>query len=335
MKKIILLTVIGIYFTFTLSSPILLAEDTTENNAGSGLFTPEIEFDINSEIEKPISPSESKDITFKVKFKLNLGSIAKRFFFNRRIGRAVMFGFTYFFKLLNQLPKANLTLSVEAPDGCQAELDKENVTLDYNNEFEEADVTLTITLDENVTALQKMDVKIVASYPGQGRIEAFSNNTTISFMPDYVSNLGVEMDSELTIPPLKETMVPINITNNGNGESSVKISIKNFDQENWNITFDQDEIKIGAGKTESAMIYVKPPKEFDSVSLTLMFTPTSTVEDVDDSYRQGDSIVSGITFYNDGSIEEDEGLDVTMVIIIALVILIVFVLIAFILEKRK
>ncbi len=335
MKKILLLTVIGIYLTFGLFSPVVLAEDAPENNTGLSLFTPEIEFDIDSEIEKPISTSESKDITFKVKFKLNLGSIAYRFFINRRIGRAIMFGFTYFFKLLNQLPKVNLTLSVEAPDGYQVELDKEKVELDYNNEFEEADVKLTITLDDDVIALQKMEVKIKADYHGLGSISAFSNNTTISFMPDYVSNISVELDSELTIPPLKETMVPINITNNGNGESSVIISIKNFNQNNWNITFDQEEITIGVGQTKSAMMYVKPPKEFNFQTLTLTFTPTSTVEDVDDSYLQGDSVDSSITFNNDGSLKDDEEFDVTMILIIAIVILIVFVVIAFFLKNRK
>ena len=335
MKKIMLLTVIGLYLTFGLFSPVVLAEDTPENNAGSGLFTPEIEFDIDSEIEEPISPSESKDITFKVKFKLNLGSIAKIFFLNRRIGRAIMFGFTYFFKILNQLPKVNLTLSVEAPDGCQVDFDKEHVEFDYNNEFEEADIKLTITLDEDVTALQKMDVRIKADYPGQGRISAFSNNTTLSFIPDYISNISVDLDSELKIPPLKETMVPINITNNGNGESSVIINIQNFGQNNWNITFDQYDITIDVGQTKSVMMYVKPPKEFDFEILTLTFTPTSTVKGVDDSYLQGDIVDSSITFNNDGSLEEDEEFDVTMILIIAIVILIVFVLIAFILKKRK
>jgi len=335
MKKIMLLTVIGLYLTFGLFSAVVLAEDTPENNTESDLFTPEIEFDIDSEIEKPISPSESKDITFKVKFRLNLRSIAKRFFFNRRIGRAIMFGFIYFFKILNKLPKVNLTLLVEAPDGYQAELDKEQVELDYNNEFEETDVKLTITLDEDVKALQKMDVKIKADYPGLGRINAFSNNTTVSFMPDYVSNIGVKIDTELTIPPLKESMVPINITNNGNGESSVRISVKNFGQNNWNITFDQDEITIGVGQTKSTIMYVKPPKDFDFETLTLTFTPMSTVEDVDDSYSQGDSVDSSITFYNDGSLEEDEEFNVIMVLIIAIVVLIVVVLIAFILKKRK
>ena len=102
-KKIILLTVIGIYLTFALSSPIVLAEDTSEDNGGSGIFSSEIQFDVDSEIEEPIQPTGSKEISFKVKFKLlNIGPIAKWFFFNRRIGRVIMFGALqgYFFRFL-------------------------------------------------------------------------------------------------------------------------------------------------------------------------------------------------------------------------------------------
>ena len=334
MKKIILFLVIVIYLAFALSSPIILAEDSTENNGESGLFTPEIEFEV-SEFNEVIEPSVSKDITVKVKFRLNLDSIGKRFLFNRRIGRAIIFGFAYFFKVINKLPKANLTLLVEAPDGCQAELEKEEIELDYNNEFEVAEVRLTITLDKDSTAFQKMDVNIKANYPGQGRIAAYSNNTSISFMPKYESNLSVDIESDINIPPLKETIVPINITNNGNGRSSVSIMINTFDQENWNISFNQDEVTIDVGKTKLVNMNVKPPKEFDNVPLILTFVPTSTVENVDESYRQGTSVDSSITFYNDGSLEYDEELDLTMIIIIAIVVLIVIVLVSFIIKKRK
>ena len=91
-------------------------------------------------------------------------------------------------------------------------------------------------------------------------------------------------------------------------------------------------------KTESLqkiLDYGLTRKKFDFETLTLTFTPTSTVEDVDDSYRQGDSVDSSIIFNNDGSSEDDEEFDVTIVLIIAIVILIVFVLIAFFLKKRK
>ena len=154
-------------------------------------------------------------------------------------------------------------------------------------------------------------------------------------MPAYVSNLSVDIDSELTIPPQKVTTVPINITNNGNGQSSVSISIKTFEQENWNISFDKEEITIDIGKTEIIYMDVKPPKEFDNVPLTLTFTPASTVEDVDDTLRQGDSVDSIVTFYNDGSLKDDEGLDLTMIIIIAIIVLIIIVSLSYIFKRRK
>jgi hypothetical protein len=329
-KKIILLTVIGIYLTFALSSPIILAED----NEGSGLFSSEIEFEGYSEIEDPISPSGSEETTFKVKLKLNISSIAKWLFFNRRIGRVIMFGFGYIFKFLGQLPKANLTLSIEKPDWCQVELDKETVEFDYNNEFEVAEVKLKITLNETVPALEKSDIKITANYPGIGRIAANSNNTTISFMPKYVSNIIVEAEKELTISPLKENLVPINITNNGNGESSVSIQVS--DPENWNITLEQEEITIGVGKTKQAKMFVTPPKGFDNETIPITFIPISTVDDVDDIHRKGTNVVFGVTFYNDGILEDGDGeLDLIMILIIGIIVIIVIILLTIILKKRE
>lgn len=334
-KKIILFTVICIYLTFALSSPIVLAEDTSENDGSTGLFSSEIEFEVESEIEDPIEPLGSEEVKFKVKYKLNLSSFAKRLFFNRRIGRMIMFGFGYFFKFLRrQLPMANLTLSVEKPDWCQAELDKETVEFEYNNAFEVAEVTLKITLNETVPALEKSDIIITADYPGFGRIETNSNSTNISFMPAYVSNINVEAEKELTIPPLKETMVPINITNEGNGESSVSIQVES--QKNWKIILEQEEITIDVGETKQVMMNVTPPKGFNNITIPITFAPISTVEDIDEPYRKGTHVNFGITFINDGSLEEDDGvLDSTMILIIAFVVIIVIILVEIILKKRK
>jgi len=322
-KKFILLTVIGIYLTFILTSPIVLA------------ISSEISFEVDTEIEEPIKPEESKEIGFKVKYKLNITEFAKRFYFNRRIGRMIMFGFfrLYFFKYLIPRPKANLTLSVDKPDWCDAELDIYEVEFDYNNIFEEAEAKLKLTLNENAPALQKGEVKIIADYLGQGSIGATSNSTTISFRPAYISNIFVEAELVHTIPPLKETLIPINITNNGNGEGSV--SIQPLDQEKWNITFEQEEILIGVGEEKQIMMIVKPPKNFDNVTINLTFVPLSTVEDVDYSYRQGNNVDFGITFYNDGSLKDEDELDLTTILIIAFVVVIILIIVAIILKKKE
>jgi hypothetical protein len=327
MKKIILLTVIGIYFTFALSSPIILAED----NGGSGFFTPVIEFEDIPEFEEPIPLSASQEIEFKVKFKLNLSSLAKQIFFNRRIGRAVMFGFSYFFKF-NELPKANLSLSFEKPDWCDVELDKEKVEFEYNNEFEEAEVKGTITLNETAPALEKDDIIITASYPGLGRVEANSKDMIISIMPKYESNIDVEAKIYHHIPPLKETKIPINITNNGNGQSRVRIDISDLNK--WNITLDQEEITVDIGETKQVKLSVTPPEGFKNNTIPLTFIPVSTVEDVDELFLEDDNVVFDIVLIYDHSLDNDE-LDFTMILTIALIIIIVIVLLAIIFKKRK
>ncbi|UCF50322.1 MAG: hypothetical protein JSU91_02240 [Thermoplasmatales archaeon] len=323
-KKFIFLTIMGTYLFFILSAPIGLA------------ISSQIEFEIvENEIVEPIKPSESKVIDFKVKFKLDLGSIGKMFYLNRRIGRILAFGFfqLYFFKFLKQIPPATLNLTVQAPNWCEAELNNYEVELSYNNEFEEADVKLSFTIDEDAPALKEENILIKADYLGVGTISPSFNSTNISFMPAYISNISVDTVTNFTIPPLKETMIPVNITNNGNGECSV--NILGFEQSDWNITTVQDNI-IGIGETKKIMIVVTPPKNFDNQSITFTFEPVSTVDDVNISYRQGTNVDFSITFYNDGSLKEDnEDIDITSIIIIAFVLIIILIIVFILLRKKE
>jgi len=322
-KKFILLTVIGTYLIFVLSAPYVFA------------IPSEISFDIDvKEIKEPINPSVSKEISFKIKYKLNIGNFAKKFYLNRRIGRMLAFGFFrgYFFKFLIKTPDANLSISIDSPVWCKAELDKYNVELKYNNEFEEADVKLTFILNETAPALKLSEIKITAVYPGVGSINSISNSTNISFMPAYISDISIEAATNFTIIPLKETMIPINITNNGNGECSVNII--GFEKEKWNITTEQNNI-IAIGETKEIMISVIPPKKFDNESITFTFAPMSTVGGVNNSYLQGKSVDFSITFYNDGSLKDDDNIDVTSIIIIAFIVIIILIIVFLLLRKKE
>ncbi len=323
-QKFIFLTIIGTYLIFILSAPIALA------------ITSEISFDVKiNEIVEPIQPSQTNEISFKLKYKLELGALGKMFYLNRRIGRMIAFGFfkLYFFKFLIQKPSANLTLSVDNPSWCQAELDEYEFEFKYNNVYEEADVKLSFTINENAPAFQREEIIITADYLGVGSIDAKSNSTNISFMPAYVSNISVEAVNNFTVTPLKQIMIPINITNNGNGQS--KVNVIDFDKENWNITPDQDNI-IDIGETKEIMISITPPKKFDNESITLTFDPISTVENVNNSYRQGKSVDFSITFYNDGSLEkDDDDIDITSIIIISFVVIIILIIVFLLLRKKE
>lgn len=324
-KKFIFLIVIGSYLTFILFAPFVCA------------ISSEISFIVNKkEIEEPIELSKSEEIFINVNYKLKIGTIQKLFYFHTRIGRVLMFGFFkgYFFKyLVRQLPKANLTLSVDKPDWCEAELNKYAVEFNYEQGLVDEEVILTINVNDNAPALQKNEIKIIANDEGVHNIDETSNSTNISFMAAYISNILVEAELEHTIPPLKKTIVPINITNNGNGEGIV--SIQQIDQEQWNITFEQEDIKIGVGEEKQIMMSVKPPKDFDNVTINLTFVPLSTVEDVNHSYRQGNNVDLGITFLNDGSLKDEDELDITTILIIAIVVIIALIIVAFILKKKE
>ena len=314
---------IGIYLIFTLSAPI-----------GSA-FPSEIAFDVTEkEINEPIKPSESKDLTVNVKFKLDIGGLLKRFYLNRRIGRVIAFGFFngYFFKFLSQ-PKANISFSIENPEWCQVNLSENYVELDYSTEFQEAILSVTFTLDKNAPALQKGDIKITANYPGEGKISETTNSTNISFMPAYVSNLTAVAKSNYTITPQKENIISINVTNNGNGESIVNVS--GFEKDNWNITPDQDNI-IDVGETKEIKIRVTPPKKFDNETFSFTLEPISSVNNIDYSYRQGKNVELSILFLNDGSLKEENNndIDITSAIIIAFVIIIIFIIIFLLLRKK-
>ena len=323
-KKFIFLTIFGTYLLFILSTPIGLA------------ISSEISFDVvEKEIVEPIKHSESKDITFKVKFKLELGNFMKRFYLNRRIGRVLAFGLFqgFFFKILKQIPKAKLNLSVQTPDWCQAELNNYEVELGYNNEFEEAEVKLSFSINENAPAFETEEIIIKADYLGVGSINAISNMTNISFMPAYISNMSVEAADNFTITPLKEIMIPLNVTNNGNGKSMVNIT--NNDLDNWNITSDKENI-IEVGETKEIMISIKAPKKFDNETITFTLEPISTVENVDNNYRLGNNVEFSITFYNDGSLKEDDNeIDITSIIIIAFVVIIILVIVFLLMRKKE
>ena len=323
-KKFIFLTIIGTYLLFVLSAPIGLA------------ITSEIVIDVEQkEIDEPIKLSQSKNIPLNVKFRLELSGLLERFYLKRRIGRVLAFGLFqgYFFKFLTD-PSANISISVDKPDWCQAELNENNIELVHRADYQEMTLSLTITLDKDAPAFKESDITIIAKFPGQGMVSETSNSTNISFMPAYVSNITAESKSDFSISPNKENTISINVTNSGNGKSMINIS--GFEKDKWSIAPEQDTV-IDVGETKEIMILVTPPKKFDNESITFSLKPISTVENVDDKYRQGENVDLSITFLNDGSLkdEEDDAIDITIAIIIAFVIIIILIIVFLILRKKE
>lgn len=338
-KKIIITALLAILLISTISSPLTGAKTTSEEDEESnGIFGSEISIEKDKEIDEPMGPSDSEKIEITVGFKLNIGSLAERLLFNRRIGRLILFGPGFILKFIRPLPKANVTLSVEGcPEWCNTTLDPSNLTFDYDNEFIKQKTTLTISINESPPALEQANIVVKAKYEGHWTIKAASNSTNISLLSAYKSKIEWEAETNHTIPPLKNTTIPINITNNGNGDTIVRIEIED-PPENWNISLDPEEITIPSDKDDNMRqidLVVKPPKGFDEETLNLKVTSRSTPkEGVDDEYLIGESITFGITFYNDGSLKE-EGLEVDTTILLIVIVVIILILVVAILLKRK
>ena len=335
-KKIITLVILGMFLSTTLTSSIAMANDSSESEEDNGIFESEIRLEGDTEIEEPIKPTESEEGEITVKYKLNIENFAKWFFFKRRIGRMVMFGLPYIFKII-RLPKAIVNLSIiDKPSWCEAELKPNTVEFDFDNVFKENTVKLTFSINETAPALEESGITIEAEfkYSGNGSLKATVNTTTISFLPEYVSELDINATEIKEIPPAKKTTIPINITNKGNGETILDVDVVD-PPENWNISIDPEGMIIPVDKESQINLVVIPPKGFGEETVDLTITPRSTSEDVDDKYLEGDPQSFSITLVNDGSLEEGEGLGIDTILLIVIIVVIILILVAAILLKRK
>jgi len=340
-KKILILALLSILLTATLSSASAITKNSLEENQNIGLIPPfvksEISINATPQIDEPLSPSKTKEIDITVKYKLDLGGpLAKWLFFNRRIGRFILFGFGYVSRL-KPLPSAEINLTVEHPDWCTATIEPSTVNVEISNEFKEASAELTLSIiNESAPALELNYITIKGEFKDNWRIKGSTNETTISFMPAYISNISYDVKKEQYISPVNETIIPINITNNGNGETIVSIELED-QPEDWNISVDQEDITIPVGRTKQINLIVMPDENFENETINLKITAKSTSDaDLDDKYLYGESISFGITLLNEVSPKKEKGFPIPIeILIIAIIVIIVVLVIAILLARKK
>jgi len=338
-KKTMIVLILSTLLTATLSSNFALA--TEIQNEPMALAIPIVSPEINinaSQIDEPLASSVTKQIDVTVKFRLNIGKLTKWFFFNRRIGRLLLFGPKYAFKFLTKtLPQATIGLStIQQPDWCTATIDPTNITLGISNEFQEAEAKLKVVINNKTApALEPGDIKIKAEFKGLGGIKASSNEISISIIPAYMSEIAYDFEKEINISSTNETTIPINITNNGNGETIVKVEIENI-SENWNISIDQENITIPINETKQVKLTTTPDKDFKNATIKIKLTTKSAYSgtDIDEKYLQGETVSFNIALVNT-QVQEEEKLPLFEILIIGIVIIILVSLIAMILVRKK
>ena len=334
-KKFIIIMLLAILLTATVSSTTIAETPSDEDSSFEfAIVKSEIAIDASSQIDSPIGSSGTKEIEITIQYRLDIGDIAARLLFNRRMGRFLLFGFGYIMKSKG-MPSAEINLSVECPDWCTATLEPSGVTAEISNIFKEADekVKLTISVNDTAPALEPGDVTVIAESQGSWGIGGSSNKTTISVMVAYDSALEINATTAMEISPTNETTIPISISNMGNGETKVNVSIVTAPE--WNISFSQAEVTLSVGETKQIDMFVTPVKSFKNETIQLTFTPTSTSdEDVDKKYIQGESVVFGITLLNDCSLDKENGIPVFEIFLV-IVALVIVIICFFVIRQRK
>jgi len=344
-KKTMSVILISLLLSTLFATCLVAAEDTIETEENGGFIESIIEFEGETVITEPVSINKDNKVDLKVRYKLDMSDLAERFFFNRRIGRAILFGSEYFFRLI-ALPKATVNLSIEEKsDWCTAELDKESVEFDFDNQFQEREFSITFSVNETAPAFEEDKIKIKAEfvYQGNGSLMKATNTTTIIFRPDFVSKIDINATDFESIAPLEETIIPINITNFGNGETNVLVEIVENEEDefkNWNVSLEKWDIIIPVNYDDNVRqinLKVTPPENFNNKTIDLKFYTRSTpVEGIDVEDLEGLEYSFAITVENDRSLETEDEFEIdTNLLIIAIVVIVLIVGAIIFLSRRK
>lgn len=332
-KRIILLSIFTIYISSIVMSPIINAATTSQ-----------IDLATDALFEKPINIEEQKEIEIQVSYKLNVGTVMN-LIFNTFLARGILFKGVYFIPILQRLipaPSITVNLSIESPEWCKANLEPSEFqfTMDKAITNGKTETTkLTYTLKDSATALVNESIKINANSNAIGRVPAATNTFSVPIVPVYISDIVAEAESEFSISPLENYSFPINITNNGNGETGVSFEINKPD--NWNISYSSEEIVIPINETKQmTLTVINPPKDFVNETLLLTIKPKSTVEGYEGaaSDLEGTTITIDFTFNNDGSLKDDDNdivIDVTLLIVILLIAVVLIIFLFFFIYSKK
>ena len=299
-KRFLIIAILAMFLISTLIPTSVLAINS------------QIKLEADSEISEPISLDGTEEVELSISYKIEYENLVGLSFIyntllNWKMGIRYVYGKEY--AAIKEVPDAIIDLSVtDSPSWCNVEIIPVNVSSKILDEFSDVEpkAKVKITIEDDAPALKSGDIKIKAEFKNEEgwKIKESSNETVFSIMAAYEPNISFDFESELEIPPANETLVLINVTNNGNGETSVKIVSEN-DPETCNLSISPEEFTIPVGGTEQVNVVVETTGDFDNETIDLKFTTESTSNaDVASKYLKEETHICSIKVENDGSLEE-------------------------------
>jgi|GEM_PF-1746309 len=343
-KKTLLITIQILILIVAVISPQILAENQLlkiEESNGLRIFkfktTTEILLDNN--FSKPVSLNSSHSVNVTISFKFELPQFFPKLLLGTKIGNWVIF------RDQNHNSTVDIKLNLEKiPQWCKAELENKTITIDnITTEVKTMITKLNIKINNDAPALEKETIELSAKFESQTNwgLTTSQDIINLTIIPEYIGLINAEFDlpkntTELVLSQDKNTtLLPVNITNIGNGESKITIKIKEI-QQNWNVSIDTPEIILLPGKTDKININITTPqiKEKLTMNLTLEITSKSTSEtEIDEIYLQGQTLnLTGLKIIKE---EATQPIDFTIITLGLIVILVSLITIVFIFKKKK
>jgi len=253
-------------------------------------------------------------------------------------GRFISKIFLRLFK--NRRLNINLNI-VSKPDWCHATLSTGTIPITFTGERQNMTAKLTITLDETAPAYKKGVIEINVSTPDiKGRfgkitlIKGFEQTFYVNVMASYLALMNINPKSGINfkLTPYNTTAIPIEITNLGNGRTTIFIEIENV-PEKWvvNIT---ESIILEPDDSNTIYLFVKTDDKYDKAIITLKFTPTWA----ENTEIKGKSEYISFNIENDGSYIEknsEVGTNLIYYIITLLIIVLIFVFIFVVIRRKR
>jgi len=335
-KKIITLSIVTAIIIIVLLPSTVSAEKTTDQDGNSfSNFQLAQDVEINCDMEalkEPIMPrGEPIDIALNISYSISQGGI---------IGLMPKIAL-----LLQSGKTVNVKLEIfDKPDWCEVSLVTNEIPFNVNDEKQTTSVTMTIIADENAPAYQQGTITINASVePIKGPlglltvVNGFKKQYHIIVTPGYLPIIDVDVQGpqSLQISPYNETKIPINITNYGNGLTTVFIDVVNS-SDSFNVSIAEKINLEPFGDNTTVYLSVTADHNFDVENIVLKFTPARA----QDLNEKGLSEIVTLLLENDGSyVEKDEGIkidiDPTILTLVIIIILLIIINIYLLMRKKQ
>jgi hypothetical protein len=243
------------------------------------------------------------------------------------------------YPLLLKGKKIDIKFTIEdKPDWCEVMLFTDTITTEISEEIQVHSSKIIVSVNNNAPIYERGMVKINISIPavkGPFGLITFIDSFTQSFSVDVTAGYQGLLTAEyiqgnyIEISPNKAKTIPIEITNKGNGQTTVFVELRGPISKSLNINY-PEEIELDIDETKSLELIVTANNDFDEQDIEIRLIPSYSLE----KGKVGNTLNLRLNLKNDGSYVQ-EGLYIIFLLIFLIVLIISGFVVFRMMKKRK